>query len=209
MIRSGATTAGAALLAETHGAHGEREDREQRHRLDELSGGDHAVRHSPGAARAGRSSRLGEARRGRARTSPGAVPRPAGRCAARATTDRRSTSRASRPSVFTRSAPSNDSWATLDTSPRRAWVRLAGASTAAVEVVEDRQRREQRQPHQHQRRVDQGQAHDRQPDQHHDAQRQREGMITVIARSTSASAWRGAVPWEQAEVLEGRAGTCR
>ncbi len=41
----------------------------------------------------------------------------------------RPTSRSSRPSVLTTRAPSNDSWATVATSPRWACVRAAGSST--------------------------------------------------------------------------------
>ena len=41
----------------------------------------------------------------------------------------RPTSRCSSPRVLTTSAPSNDSWATVATSPRWAWVRAAGVST--------------------------------------------------------------------------------
>ena len=39
---------------------------------------------------------------------------------------------ASRPSVFTSRAPSKLSWATLDTSPTRAWAAAAGRSTRFV-----------------------------------------------------------------------------
>ena len=86
------------------------------------------TRQAPRASRAivprlGRASSTGSNVARRRPTSSRAVR------SSRAAPARRSTSRASRPSVFTRSAPSNDSWATLDTSPKRAWVWLAGAST--------------------------------------------------------------------------------
>ena len=86
------------------------------------------MRHEPTATRA-TIPRLGRA------SSPGsnvARRRPTPRRAVRspsAARRRRPTSRSSRPSDFTTRAPSNDSWATVATSPSRAWVVAAGTST--------------------------------------------------------------------------------
>ena len=87
------------------------------------------MRHDPTATQ-GDHAEVGQGVEAGLERGPQPADARAGRCAAPSAAWRsRPTSRSSRPSDLTTSAPSNDSWATAATSPSRAWVVAAGAST--------------------------------------------------------------------------------